>query len=48
MNPARHFGTAVFAGEFSPMWIYWVGPAIGSIIGFQLFGRILEPGEEER
>ena len=44
MNPARHFGTAVFAGEFSPMWIYWVG----SIIGFQLFCRILEPGEEER
>ena len=48
MNPARHFGTAVFAGELPAMWIYWLGPIIGAIIGFQLCSRIFEKngGEE--
>ncbi len=42
LNPARHFGTAIFAGEFSPMLAYWIGPSVGAIISMQVCSRILE------
>lgn len=41
-NPARHFGSALASGSFDNIWIYWVGPIIGAVIGFQIFMRILE------
>lgn len=42
MNPARHFGTALFAGEFSTMWLYWVAPIIGAGLGALVLPRILD------
>ena len=33
VNPARSFGPAVIAGSFYGYhWIYWVGPALGSLL----------------
>ncbi len=42
LNPARHFGTAIFAPHLSEIWIYWVGPIIGAALGFILFNFIAE------
>lgn len=42
MNPARHFGTALASQFFDNLWLYWVGPVIGAVLGMQLFSRILE------
>jgi len=40
MNPARHIGTAVFAGDFHNIWIYVAGPTIGAIVAFR-FGKYI-------
>jgi len=29
MNPARSFGSALFAGAFAPLWIYFIAPLFG-------------------
>lgn len=44
-NPARSFGACVVHGTFTHYhWIYWVGPALGSLLstGFYLLVRKLE------
>jgi len=41
LNPARHFGTAIASGYLDNIWIYWVGPILGGIIGISLLFKIL-------
>ncbi|KAG8159459.1 hypothetical protein KVR01_011120 [Diaporthe batatas] len=41
LNPARSLGPCVIAADFpSEHWIYWVGPAIGSLVAFGLYRAI--------
>jgi aquaporin Z len=42
MNPARHLGPALFSGNLSHIWIYWVGPVVGGVLAAQLYKTQLE------
>jgi aquaporin NIP len=33
MNPARSFGPALAAGEWSHLWLYVIGPVAGAAAG---------------
>ena len=46
VNPARSFGPALLAGgqALSQVWLFFVAPAVGALIGALLFRlRVLEP-----
>jgi MIP family channel proteins len=45
MNPARSFGPALVAWNFSGQWIYWVAPVIGMALAVFSF-RAIEPGKK--
>jgi len=40
MNPARSTGPAIVSGDFSEIWIYWVGPLIGGGLAGLIYGDI--------
>ena len=42
MNPARHLGPALVSGNLTNIWIYWVGPVIGSVLAALTYNRALE------
>ncbi|XP_010500811.1 PREDICTED: aquaporin TIP2-1-like [Camelina sativa] len=54
MNPARSFGPALAAGDFSGHWVYWVGPLVGGGLAGVIYSTAFitetkpEPTESER
>jgi MIP family channel proteins len=47
MNPARTFGPAMAANDFSYFWMYLVGPAIGGLAGALLYNSVFLPEEQK-
>ncbi|MEJ5375367.1 MAG: aquaporin Z [bacterium] len=49
VNPARSTGPAVFVGGWalSQLWLFWVAPIIGGLLGGIIY-RCLAPGGEEK
>jgi len=41
MNPARWFGPAVAAGAYADWYVWWIGPAIGSLVAAYLYRSTL-------
>ena len=37
MNPARSIGPAVATGEYTALWAYLIGPAIGALLGVSIY-----------
>ena len=46
MNPARSFGPALLAWEWTAFWIYLVAPVTGAMAGAWLYGRVRQPSVE--
>jgi aquaporin NIP len=44
MNPARSFGPALASGEWSDLWIYFVGPLLGAAVGATASELVRSPG----
>lgn len=40
MNPARSVGSAVVAGQWTAMWIYFVAPISGMLLAAEVYARI--------
>jgi len=46
VNPARSLAPAIVGGEFTDIWIYIVGPAVGAVIGWVLF-KVIVTGDTD-
>lgn len=44
MNPARTLAPAIFSGEWTGAWVYFVGPIVGAIAGWVLY-RVIVRGD---
>jgi aquaporin Z len=42
VNPARSFAPALVGGEFTDIWIYMVGPAVGGVVAWVLYKVLVE------
>jgi len=47
VNPARSTGVALFAttGALSQLWLFWLAPLVGGLLGGVIWRYILSPGE---
>jgi aquaporin Z len=47
VNPARSTGVALFAttGALSQLWLFWVAPLAGALLGGGIWRYVLSPGE---
>jgi aquaporin Z len=47
VNPARSTGVAVFAetGALGQLWLFWLAPLVGAVIGAVIWKYVLMPGE---
>jgi MIP family channel proteins len=48
LNPARSIGPAVATGDFTSLWVYLVGPAIGGVAAGLLYKTVFEEREIAR
>jgi MIP family channel proteins len=44
LNPARSIGSALVGGDLTALWIYLIGPVLGSIIGWGVW-RVADGGQ---
>ena len=47
VNPARSTGVAVFVGDWATaqLWLFWVAPIVGGVIGAKLYSFIASDGD---
>src|SRR5213595_416906 len=47
VNPARSTGVALFAttGALGQLWLFWVAPLLGALVGGGIWRTLLAPGE---
>jgi len=47
VNPARSTGVAVFVGDWATaqLWLFWVAPIVGGVIGAKLYAFIASDGD---
>jgi MIP family channel proteins len=46
MNPARSFGPALVASEWTDFWLYVLAPVAGALTGALLYGAVRRPTDE--
>ena len=47
LNPARAFGPALVAGDWTGHAVWWIGPLLGGLLAGLLWDRVLLKGERE-
>jgi len=48
VNPARSTGVALYVGDWATtqLWLFWVAPIVGAVIGAIIYKIISKPAEE--
>ncbi|KAJ8964800.1 hypothetical protein NQ314_004607 [Rhamnusium bicolor] len=47
MNPVRSIGPAVWSGDYTAHWVYWVGPTIGSLLATYVYKYLFQRGRKQ-